>query len=180
MTEVAKLYGGSLYDLAAEEGLEDVILDELNQVNALFDANPDWLRLLSQPNVPKKERCAMLDEAFAQNGVQPYLVNFLKLLCERGSLGEAKGCEKEYRSRYNAAHGIVEATAVTAAPLTASQQAALAAKLEALTGKKIQLNVKLDKSVLGGIRLDMDGKRLDGTVQHRLDALNASIQGVTL
>ncbi len=180
MTEVAKLYGGSLYDLAAEEGLEDVILEQLAQVNALFDANPDWLRLLSQPNVPKKERCALLDEALAKNGAQPYLVNFLKLLCERGSLGETRGCEQEYRSRYNAAHGIVEATATVAAPLTDAQKKALTAALEAKTGKKVYVRVRLDRSVLGGVRLDMEGKRLDGTVQNRLDALNDSIAGIML
>ena len=40
MTEIARMYGGSLYDLAAEEGLETRILGELEEVNALFKANP--------------------------------------------------------------------------------------------------------------------------------------------
>ena len=32
MTEIARMYGGSLYDLAAEEGLETRILEELDAV----------------------------------------------------------------------------------------------------------------------------------------------------
>ena len=55
MTEFAKLYGGSLYDLAAEEGLEDRILGELDEAVGLFGANPDYLRLLATPSIPKKE-----------------------------------------------------------------------------------------------------------------------------
>ena len=46
MTEIAKMYGGSLYDLAAEEGLEARILGELDEAVALFKANPDYLHLL--------------------------------------------------------------------------------------------------------------------------------------
>ena len=47
MTETAKMYGGSLYDLAAEEGLETRILGELDEVQQLLKQNPDYLRLLS-------------------------------------------------------------------------------------------------------------------------------------
>ena len=54
MTETAKMYGGSLYDLAAEEGLETRILGELDEVQQLLKQNPDYLRLLSTPSIPKK------------------------------------------------------------------------------------------------------------------------------
>ena len=63
MTETARMYGGSLYDLAAEEGLETRILGELDEVQQLLKQNPDYLRLLSTPSIPKKERCGLLDEA---------------------------------------------------------------------------------------------------------------------
>ena len=56
MTETAKMYGGSLYDLAAEEGLETRILGELDEVQKLLKQNPDYLRLLSTPSIPKKEQ----------------------------------------------------------------------------------------------------------------------------
>ena len=54
MTETAKMYGGSLYDLAAEEGLETRILGELDEVQQLLKQNPDYLRLLSTPQHPQK------------------------------------------------------------------------------------------------------------------------------
>ena len=83
MTETGKRYGTSLYELAAEEGLTERILAELDvAVNAMQE--PGYLRLLMTPSVPKKERCVLLDQAFAQ--AHPYLVNFLKILCEAGIL----------------------------------------------------------------------------------------------
>ena len=86
MTELAKRYGGSLYELAAEENLTDELLQQLRTAVNSIEAEPQYLRLLSTPSVPKKERCALLDKAF--EGAHPYLVSFLKLLCEEDLLGE--------------------------------------------------------------------------------------------
>ena len=179
MTEIARMYGGSLYDLAAEEGLETRVLDELDEAAKLIRDDPEYLRLLSTPSIPKKERCALLDEAF-RGQVHLYVLNFLKILCEKGTLRELSGCARAYRIRYNQAHGILEATAVSAVPLTEQQRAALHAKLESLTGKTIDLKTKVDAKVLGGIRLDIEGTELDGTVQNRLASLRRDIAAVTL
>ena len=113
MTETARMYGGSLYDLAAEEGLDERILGELEGVTALLNGDAEYLHLLSIPSIPKKERCALLDEAF-RGQVHLYVLNFMKLLCEKGALRELPGCARAYRLRYNEAHGILEATAVSA------------------------------------------------------------------
>ena len=53
-------------------------------------------------------------------------------------------------------------------------------ELAAMTGKTVHLTTKVDPAVLGGIRLDMEGTRLDGTVQARLDALRRDIAAATL
>ena len=210
MTETARMYGGSLYDLAAEEGLDERILGELDGVTALlngdaeylhllsipsipkkercalldeavalFKANPDYLHLLSTPSIPKRERCGLLDEAL-RDQVHLYVLNFLKILCEKGTLRELSGCARAYRVRYNQAHGILEATATTAVAMTEQQAKSLHEKLEKLTGKTIDLKTKVDPAVLGGIRLDVEGTELDGTVQNRLSALRRDIASVTL
>ena len=179
MTEIARMYGGSLYDLAAEEGLETRILDELDEAAKLIRDDPEYLRLLSTPSIPKKERCALLDEAF-RGQVHLYVLSFLKILCEKGTLRELPGCARAYRIRYNAAHGILEATAITAIAMTAAQTEQLRQKLETITGKKIDLATKIDPSVLGGIRLDIEGTELDGTVQNRLATLRRNIAAATL
>ena len=179
MTETAKMYGGSLYDLAAEEGLESRILEELDAAAALLRDDPEYLHLLSIPSIPKKERCGLLDQAL-RGQVHPYVLNFLKILCEKGTLRELSGCARAYRVRYNQAHGILEAVAVSAVPMTEQQIARLHEKLEAVTGKQIDLKTKVDPAVLGGIRLDLEGTELDGTVKNRLASLRRSIATITV
>ena len=90
MTQIARLYGSSMYDLAAEEQLTDTVLEQMQTIRQLFRENPDYVKLLSEPSIPKEERTKLLDTAFGTEA-ERYLVNFLKLLCERGILGEYSG-----------------------------------------------------------------------------------------
>ena len=108
MTQYARLYGGSLYDLAAEENLTDAIGEQMKEIRNLFRENPDYVKLLCEPSVPKTERTKLIEEAFGGQA-ERYLVNFMKLLCERNLLGEFAGCCEEFTRRYHADHGIAEA-----------------------------------------------------------------------
>lgn len=178
MTELAMRYGGSLYDLAAEESLTESILQELSLAESCCKQEPEYLRLLQTPSIPKQERCGLLDQAFS--GMHPYVVNFLKILCEENLLGELSGCLQAYRERYNTDHGILEATVTSAVPLAEAERESLTARLQEKTGKKILLTEKVDPTVLGGLRLDLAGERLDGTVQRRLERLREEISNTVL
>ncbi len=179
MTEAGTVYGQALYDLSQSEGLSSVILQELTVLRQSFEAEPDFLRLLSTPSLTKEERCRILDDSF-RGKIQPYLLNFLKILTEKGYIRHFSDCCDSYRQQYNQDNGILPVRAVVASPLTADQQQRLTEKLSALTGKTIDLSVKIDANVLGGIRLDYDGKRLDDTVAHRLDAIRTALKNTVL
>ncbi|MFI3169912.1 MAG: ATP synthase F1 subunit delta [Faecalibacterium sp.] len=179
MTQVAKMYGGSLYDLAAEENIAEEIRTELDAVCGLLAENPTYQHLLCLPNIPKKERCALLEEAFGGN-IQPYLLNFLKILCENGTFSELKGCAQEYHNRYNEAHGILVAVATAAQPLTEAETEALRASLAEKTGKQIELSVTIDPACLGGLRVDVEGTAFDGTVKGRLARMQKSLAAIQL
>ena len=174
MTQIAKNYADALYELARDEGLDEQIYAQLRELQALMEENPDYVRLLSAPNLPKPERLAALDEAFSGR-VHPYLLHFLKLLCERGHIRELKDCAIQYRRRRNADLGILDAVAITAVPLRAELREKLHARLQALTGKQIELQYRVDPGVLGGIRLEYDGKALDGTVRSRLAGIEKTL-----
>ncbi|MDO4519126.1 MAG: ATP synthase F1 subunit delta [Eubacteriales bacterium] len=177
MTQTARVYGGSMYDLAVEEKIADAALEQLTQIRVLFRENPDYLSLLSNPAIPKEKRTEMIDEAFA-NQAEKYIVNFLKLLCERGILREFAGCCEEFTRRYNADHGISEAIVTSAIALSEVQMNTLREKLEKMTGKRISLIQKKDASVLGGLRVELEGKLLDGTVQGRLAGISKKLDEI--
>ena len=179
MTGVGSVYGEALYTLAREEGLSQVILQQLKVLDGCFAAEPDFLRLLSAANLPKEERCQILDRSF-RGKVEAYVLNFLKILTEKGYMRYFSDCVKAYRELYNQDNGILPVTAVTAVPMTEKQEKALTMKLQSITGKRIELVSKLDPNVLGGMRLDYDGKRVDDTVAHRMDAVRNMLKNTVL
>ena len=83
MTQVGTVYGQALYTLAQEENLSEQILQQLTLLQECFDAEPEYMQLLSCVAIPKPERCQLLDESMGSE-VHPYLLNFLKILVEKG------------------------------------------------------------------------------------------------
>ena len=170
MTEVGNVYGESLYELAKEENLTSLIGDQLLVLQEAFRQEPDFIRLLSSPNLTKAERCQVLDDSF-RGKVHGYLLNFLKILTEKGYMRHFSDCCDAFTAHYDQDNGILRVDAVSAVALTAEQSDKLTQKLSRITGKEIALRNRIDPRVLGGIRLDYDGQRLDDTVSHRLDAI---------
>ena len=170
MTEIGSVYGDALYELAKEEGLTESVGAQLRLLQDSFRQEPEFIRLLSAPNLTKAERCQILDDCF-RGKVEAYLLNFLKILTEKGYMRYFSDCTDAYTERYNLDNGILSVTAITAVSLNEDQTARLTEKLSRITGKKIALLNRVDPRVLGGIRLDYDGRRLDDTVSHRLDSI---------
>lgn len=179
MTNAADIYGKSMYELAVSEKITDDICGQAEEVRKLFEDNPDYIRLLSEPSIHLQERQKLLDEAFGSQ-IHVYLLNFLKLLTERGLIGEYGACCRIMRQMYNRDHGIAEAVVTSAVPLSEEQVRKLLEKLTAKTGKKIEFVQKVNPEVLGGIRVEIDGELLDGTVQTRLKDLRGKIGSTVL
>lgn len=173
------VYGQSLYLLAKEENLEEKILQELKVLSDCFDAEPDYLRLLSSHDLPKAERLGILDRDFGGK-VHGYVLNFLKLLTEKGYIRQFSNCCKAYVKAYNADKGILEVQAVSAVALTDGQKAKLTDKLTAMTGKSVKLRCKVDPAVMGGVRLQFDGQQVDGTVQSRLQEMGKTLKNTVI
>ena len=179
MTQVGNVYGTALYTLALEEQLTGNLLEELSVLSQCFRENPDFIRLLCSPNLPKQERCQILDDSF-RGKVHAYVLNFLKILTEKGYMKFFYDCVTTYEDQYNRDNGILPVTAFTAVALSDEQAERLAGKLSRVTSKQIKLLNKVDPDVLGGVRLDYDGKRLDDTVSHRMDAITKALKGTVL
>ena len=179
MTRVAAVYAQALYDLGKDENCSGEILQQLVTLQESFAREPDFIRLLCAPNLPKQERCLMLDKSF-RDMVHPYVLNFLKVLTERGYMRQFADCCKAYCQIHDADNGVVEVKAVTAVALTDGQKEKLTQKLATITGKTVRLINRVDPDCMGGVRLDYDGKRIDDTVVHRLDSIRAMLKNTVL
>ena len=179
MTQIGSVYGEALYELACSEGLENTILDELKVLDESFHQEPGLVKLLCSHSVSKQERCQVLDDSF-RGKVNQYLLNFLKILTEKGYMHHFTHCCEAYTRHYNEDHNILSVRAVTAVPLTDRQAQALTQKLTRMTGKTILLDNRVDTTCLGGVRLDYDGQRLDDTICHRMESIRELLKNTVL
>lgn len=173
------VYGQSLYLLAKEEGLEEGILQQMKVLAECFEEQPDYLKLLASHDLPKQERIGILDRDFGGK-VHGYVLNFLKLLTEKGYICQFSDCCKAYTAEYNRDKGILEVRAVSAVAMTDAQKAKLTEKLTAMTGKTVELMCRVDAAVLGGVRLQFDGQQVDGTVRSYLQEIENTLKNTVL
>lgn len=179
MTQVGINYAGGLYALALEEGLTARLLQELDALEQAFAQEPDFLRLLAAPNIDKQERCQTVDDLL-RGKVHPYMLNFLKLLTEKGYARYFGDCCQAYRQQYDRDNGILRVSAVTAVPLTQAQSCKMTEKLSHITGKTVVLTNIVEPACLGGVKLRYDGVQVDDTIRNRLVSVESMLKNTQL
>ncbi|MBP3313508.1 MAG: ATP synthase F1 subunit delta [Oscillospiraceae bacterium] len=179
MNKTAMTYGHALFELAQEEGKLDEFMTDLKVISHVLQENPQFLALYDSRNIPLAERLGALDECFGGQ-VAPYIVNFLKILCQNGLMEILPHCIEHFRSLYNNASGILEVKVVSAIKLLPALQDKLRAKLQDITGKTVVLICTEDPNVLGGLRLDLGGTELDGTIRRKLDEFGKDLSQLVL
>ena len=173
MKSVPMTYAQSLFSLAEDENLTDKIYEELSALSEIFKENSTYSILLDSPTIPVSERIELIDEALGDFSL--YVLNFVKILCEKKHTHFLCECFKQYERLYNSKNNIEKVTAITAVPLSKELEERLIEKLETQWGKKIKLEAKVDKTILGGIVLRTENSQTDASVRARLDKLRTQL-----
>ena len=179
MTDFALMYGKSLFDLAQEEGKVQEYMADLAIIRQEVAAEPQFLTLLASHAVPKQERLQVLDTCFGGK-VEQYILNFMKILCQNNSINELTDCIRRFELLYHEAFGILEVKAVSAVEISPALREKLEQKLSQITGKTLSVQYATDPTVLGGVRLEMGGTELDGSIRRKLDEIAKHLAELTI
>ncbi len=167
MMQTDREYAEALFMLAAEERRIEEYVEELGVIRSLLAENPDYIEYLASPAIHLQERLQAIDEAFGERMAE-YIVSFLKLLCQNGRIRTLTGCIDEFNKLAMALSNTVIANITSAIQLSEEQKKAICAKLEKVTGKNIHPVYEIDASLIGGLKIEMEGKTYDGSVKHHL------------
>ncbi len=174
MSTISKEYAEALFTIALEEDCIDEIYSSLNMMNELFSENPEYIEFLSAPSIPKAERSSKLEECFSGK-VPDTLVYYVSVMVKRGDIRAISESVGEYGNLCFAVKSVSSAIAISAVPLSEPERVRLIQKLENLCGHKVQLQYKVDPSLLGGIVVEIDGRIIDGSLRHRMRELKGII-----
>lgn len=168
MTDTAKEYATALFALSKENDSETEYYNGVEYIKEVFKANQEYIEFLATPNIPKEERTAALQKLFEAE-VPELVLNFVQLICEKGHIRSYSDIAKEYMLLYLAYKDISYADITSAAELDDEQKSELQKKLEKLSGNKVVMEFTVDRSLLGGVIVRMDGTVLDGSLKSRLE-----------
>lgn len=167
MTQINKEYAIALFNLAVENDAVEEYENCLQNINKVFEGNPEYIKVLKSPAIPLSERISFIEEAFGKTYTE-YLVSFLKVLCENGHIAETCSCIDEFQNLVRIYKNRTIATVYYVEPLTDEQKTALLDKLQKIIGKAIEPEFIKDESLIGGIKVQIDDKIFDGSIKNRL------------
>jgi F-type H+-transporting ATPase subunit delta len=165
----ARRYAEAAFQVAERDGAFEAWRSELDAAGSIA-ADEEVGRMLANPAVPLDTRTEMADSIFGKVVSQPVL-NLIRMLLRRGRIHQLPVVAAEFRRLDNARQGITLATATSASPLSPDEIRAVTARMEQLTGGRIELDVQVDPSLLGGLVVRVGDRLIDGSVRGRLERL---------
>lgn len=170
MTQTSREYAEALFELAAEENRTDDYADALETVKQALEDNPGFLNLLASPAISREERMDALSAAF-QDKIPLSMLVLLRMMVFRGHARNLPRMIESYRELARERRGESEAKVFSAVELTETERNALKEKLEKRFGHRMILDCQVDPGLLGGIRVETEGRVLDGTLRARLQEI---------
>ena len=168
--KVARRYAGALFNAAQKLGRVQAVQNDLDQLVLLWDTTPSLSRSLESPLVPGEKKHAIVDQVFGKDA-DPLTCSFLHLLISKRREDILRTVEEEFQILSDQARGLVRAEATVATPLSEADRAALVQGLQTRTGKEIELDVRVEPAILGGVVVRMHDTVIDGSVRGALERL---------
>ena len=167
-------YAEALFRVVQAEGELDRVEDELFRFGKLLESNHELKQALSDKSIDRAQRVEMLEDLLGGK-VSEHTLGLLSFVVEQGRGRQLPQILEELSRLVAEARESAVAEVRSAVPLNREQQEDLARALENATGKKIELKVLVDPSVIGGIVAKVGDTVIDGTVRHRLEQLKESV-----
>jgi F-type H+-transporting ATPase subunit delta len=175
-TDRTSHYAQAVIALAAAEGGLDTVEDELLAVARSVDAAEALRQRLTDTNLPVQQRLAFV-ESDVLRAAHPATRAALAMLIAAERIGDLASIAEEVAQRAAADRDRELAEVTVAVPLDEASTRKLQRSLERATGKKLELKVHVDSSVVGGVRAKIGDTVIDGSLARRLDDLRSRVGG---
>jgi F-type H+-transporting ATPase subunit delta len=164
---LAHRYAEALFLAALERKELEPVAGDVAAALLVFERNPRFGRLLESPQVPTEDKEKVVGAVFG--GKAHRLVgNMILLLLHKQRVTRLRDVFRRFLERVEEHQGITTARVLTAVPLAQDAAAELRRRLEARTGKSVQLKMKVVEELIGGITVHLGHKILDGSLRHEL------------
>lgn len=167
-----KNFAKALVEISIEQNKLDKIVYEFEVIYELIKEKPTLLKYLSENEYTPE------DHLLTFSNFDPLLINFLKV-CQNNKVSrQLKYIYYDFRNMANKYQKIAYVKVLSAKELTKEQLEKIKSNLEkVIPDKEIEINTKIDKNVLAGIKIIYQDKNLDYSIEKYLDDMFKEIGG---
>ncbi|GGB12373.1 ATP synthase F1 subunit delta [Macrococcus hajekii] len=172
---IAQKYAESLFEVSHDQGVEQSVKKDLDTLKAVVASDDAFKRFAEDPQVSKDARIQFVDETF--KGVDPPLINLLKILAERQHLELIPAIAAEYEQVYNEANEQQYMKVESVYALSDEEIDSIGKAFIKRTGyKRLLIENIINKELIGGIRTTIGTTVYDGSVQNNLKEIAKAVQ----
>ena len=173
---MAGRYATALFELARETNAIDAVRADLERFDALVAENPDLNRLVRSPVFSAAEQLQALSAVLDRVGIGGLAAKFLKLVTMNRRLFAARDMVRGYRELVALHKGEATAEVTVAERLKDDHVAALKRALKAVSGKDVDLAIKIDPAIIGGLVVKLGSRMVDTSLRTKLNAIRHAMK----
>jgi len=176
---VAAQYAEAALDLAVAAGGDtaDAVGRDLQLINGLMKNDRQFVTVLELPSVNAEEKKALL-KSVLKGKVNELTLRVLDLLADKRRLEILEPLEHQYREMLNKKNNLVSASLVSSEKLSDEAIANIKARLTEHLGKRLELEVKVDPTLIGGVVLRLGDQVIDGSLKGQLKEIEKALMAV--
>ena len=175
--EVAKKYSHALFMSTRQRGLVDEAYEQFTGLKDAMERDSSLLKFLGSPKVEEEPKLQLLRNVFGER-MEQLFVEFLAVLVRKRRAMYLLEIIDEFNRQVEFEKGINRVTVTTAVPLTPDEVTSLVSTLATKSGKKIELESKVDPGLIGGMIVIMADEIIDGSIRYGLSRLEEQLQKI--
>ena len=173
---MAGRYSTALFELALEANAVEAVKADLDRFDALVAESADLNRLVRSPVFSAEEQLQALSIVLDRVGISGLAANFFKLVAANRRLFAVHDMIKAFRALIAQHKGEATAAVTVAEPLKDAHVDALRAALKSVTGKDVDLDIKIDPAILGGLVVKLGSRMVDSSLRTKLNAIKHAMK----
>jgi len=174
---MAGRYARALFELALDSKSVDAVKADLEKFDAMIAESADLHRLVRSPVFGAEEQGKALAAVLEQAGIGGLSAKFLKLVTSNRRLFAVRDMIKAFRTLVAHWKGEVSAEVTVAETLSDHHLDALKSALKSVTGgKDIDLNVRIDPAIIGGVTVKLGSRMVDSSLRTKLNAIKHAMK----
>ncbi|AMJ61302.1 F0F1 ATP synthase subunit delta [Bosea sp. PAMC 26642] len=175
---VAGRYATALFELASEANAIDAVSADLDTVTAMLAESADLRRLIESPAFSAEEQTAAINAVLAKAAIGGWAGKFIGLVASKRRLFALPGMIQGYKNLVAEARGIVSAEVTVAEAPTPKRLDEIKAALKGVAGKDVDLRVKVDPALIGGLVVKMGSRMVDASLKTKLNSIRLAMKEV--